>query len=79
MNNTSGNKSIKRKAEVMLHHNCKLITQNDLKPKHEFKHLCVICLTTFSCYGGRCTRKFLTQCDTCLISIPLRYYKDLPL
>ena len=52
------------------------------------KHMCVICLSKWFCGIGkpkkgepkkpRCTGEFLTQCDECLISIPLRYFKDLP-
>lgn len=53
------------------------------------KHMCVICLSKWFCGIGKprkgqkkrptCTGTFLTQCDECLISIPLRYFKDLPL
>lgn len=43
------------------------------------KHLCIICLTKFSCPTHKDTHRYLTMCDQCLISIPLRHFKDLPI
>lgn len=40
--------------------------------------MCVICLTKFRKDQVCKESDTLIRCDTCLISIPLRYYKDLP-
>ena len=46
------------------------------------KHFCVICWAKWFCGIGKCRPKcsgnFLTMCDKCLISIPLRQYRNLP-
>jgi hypothetical protein len=50
--------------------------------------MCVICLREWFCgiakrkkgepMKPRCTGKFMTQCDECLISIPIRHIRNLP-
>jgi hypothetical protein len=44
----------------------------------KMKHMCIICLNKFKCMTNQNGYKYLTMCDECLISIPLRHFKDLP-